>query len=899
MKTGGSFASVTRGVSQQAPADRVEGQHGEVVNMIADPVRGMVRRNGMLLEDEVIESFTADPSDALVDSYSFRAFSYRDGDDDFDILFRSREQVGATTDAHLPGLLARRKTLGTEGWLDTVFLPGDPLATQILTGGFSAVTSIGSYVLTASNNTVPAYDTEDAIENNAWRFDATVWVRGGSYNRKYTVRAKRRSTGLIATVEYTTPGATYPEPANTNPLDHGHPSWIVDTPWYAYWQGVYQREYDNAVSAWAVSSSAAIIPSNIAAELATRLHNSGIPGWSVRGSHIFNNDIEWIEVNDGGDGDFLRAVLTNVSDTADLTEIARVGKVVRVRPDQGTNDEYYVKAYAKVDGNTDPYQTVIWREAAGKIQKPTFFVGMGRVYGGVFYWASTPARLKQLLLDETGDDVDVPTFVDSTAGDLDSMPPPAFFRRPITLLTVFQDRLIVGSGSVVNMSESGDYFNFYRTTMLTIPDSDPVEFSAAGTESDTLRTAVQYDQNLLLQGDNFHYGIQGKAGIQASAPKMNVAFSLKGAAYAQPIGIGKYVYLLKDDPQLAASRLLQIQAGVYQDSPEVNDVSKQLRDYLNGSPAEMVALTVPGVVFVRTEFFLRSKGGFPRARPWGLYLYQYLDGDDGSRLTDAWGAWEWSTALGTPIGITDAGTGDSALLYTVSFGADADGGKARGLLVFKANARPDPSGLPYLDGLRPAETAETEGMWTPNAVQAVQDVVYTAAGAANSYDAVPATSDADRFTGLEHPHYTVGDAPPESVDSHRWDGSVGWISEYMTEHPESPTNDLWTGVAYPAFVDLTNPFVRDREGKAQTRGELNLTEFFLTLTRTAGVKASWIDHDGTVMQDGFREAYQRIRYNQSVWIGRESKDVQVRVEAVDWLPLTINGIQWTGNWFPE
>ena len=62
---------------------------------------------------------------------------------------------------------------------------------------------------------------------------------------------------------------------------------------------------------------------------------------------------------------------------------------------------------------------------------------------------------------------------------------------------------------------------------------------------------------------------------------------------------------------------------------------------------------------------------FPRARPWGLYLYQYLDADNGQRVLDSWSAWEWSTALGTPIGITGSGTGDSLYIYTVAFGADA------------------------------------------------------------------------------------------------------------------------------------------------------------------------------------------------------------------------------------
>lgn len=895
-KVEGTWASVTKGVSQQAPADRLEGQHGEVVNMLSDPVRGLVRRNGMIAEAIKVKKFSANPGDALLDSYSFRIYPYRDGGRDYDVLYRSRARVG-NSDAHLDALTVRDKTEGTTAWIPAVRPAVDAPLDLFESGGISAITNIGSYVLLAANTVAPSYGTTLGIDNLGWVGAASVWVRGGSYARTFRVQAKRRSDGALFDVSYTTPVSTYPGVLDIAGFMAQFPG-VIGTPYEQYFVNVAQAQFDTAVNQWSASASAAIVPSNIAQELATRLTNAGLPGWSIRGSHMLHDDLAWVEVSDGGNGEFFRAVLTDVKSPDDVTDIARVGKVIRVQPSSNQTDAYYLQAFPKVDGNTDPFQTVIWREAAGLVQQPSLVFAMGRIVGTTFYWASGPAALKALILAQTGTTVDVPVYVDSTAGDIETVRPPHFFGKQITMLTTFQDRLLIGSGSVVNASEVGDYFNFYRTTMLTIPSSDPTEITAAGTESDTIRTAVMYDRNLMLQGDLFHYAINGKAAFDAANPQMSVQFKLSGSAYAQPLGIGKFVYVLKEDAQLAASRLMQVQAGVYQDSPEINDVSKQLRNYVNGSPAEMVALTSPSAVFVRTEHFLKSQGGFPRARPWGLYLYQYLDADDGvQRLQEAWSAWEWSSSLGTPVGISETNTGDAIYLYTLAFGADQDGDRAQALMVQKASARPDPTGLPYLDGLQVASAAEATGLFTPAAVQVVRDVTFTSPGAAHSYSPVPATTDADRFTGLEHPHYTVGDAPPEGVDDYRWTGVNGYASTYLTAFPAAPQDNLWTGVAFPAFVDLTNPYVRDRDGKAQTQGELNLTEFKLTVVQTAGVQSSWVDHDGTKVVEGFKGTYERIRYNQPVWIGRESKDVQVRVAAVDWLPLTISGIAWKANWF--
>lgn len=893
MKVDGILASVTRGVSQQAPADRLEGQMGEQVNMLGDPVRGLVRRNGMILEAEKTKDFTAEPDNAFLDSLSFRRFSYRDGGRDHDILYRSRARVGAVSDAHLDTLTVYDKTANE--FLPVVRDPGDSLLDTYEANGIGALTAVGSYVLLAANDLTPTYTSVDEYRNPQWANAGAIWVRGGAYNRKFTVRTRRKSNNVEYTVEYQTPSAQFPEAlvldATTIPIQ------AMGGPYEQAFINQVTSQFNARETAWTVAAAKAIIPSNIAQELATRLAAAGFGGWTVRGSHLFHDDVGFLEVQDGGDGDYLRATLSDAEDVNDVTDMHRVGKVLRVQPDGANSDPYYLKAYPETPGDNATYQPVVWRETAGVRQTPNHVLAFGRRVNGFFYWASSPSRLALLIKNSAGLDVPVPTYTESNSGDLDSVPPPKFYSRPITHLTVFQDRLFIISGAVVHASKVGEYLNFYRTSALTVEADDAMEMYAVGTESDTIRQSILYDKNLLLQGDKHHYSIIGRQAMDARQPAMNVIFTMEGTAWAQPVGVGKHVYILKSDEQLGSSRLLKVHSGEYQDSPELDDAAVQLRDYVNGSPAELVGIASPGIVFVRTEHYLKSKGGFPRARPWGLYVYQFMDADNNQRVWDSWSAWEWSTALGFPIGIANSGTGDSILIYTLAYGAGPSGQRHMAINVLKGSARTDPSGLPYLDGLRPAQDAETKGLLTNKAVQAVKDVVFTSPGAAYSYDQVPATTDNDRFAGLEHPHYTVGDAPPEGADPFRWTGVAGWYADYVLAHPTGNFDNLWTGTAFPAFVDLTNPFVRNREGKPKLDGRLNLTSFQVTTTRTAGLRATWTDHDGNEVPGGFSGTYERIRYNTTVWIGREAKDVQVRLAAVSWLPLTITAISWKGNWF--
>lgn len=890
-KVSGNYSSIVRGVSQQAPADRLEGQHGEVLNMLSDPVRGLVRRNGMVLEDQVIDLMpTSETSDATADSFSYRTYSYLADNHDIDLMYRSRAKVGTSAN-HLPGLVAFDKTPGVRAFVPVVSDAADTDLSPFLDGGISAVVNVGDYVLLAGANVEPGYTAVDKLNGQSYSNSAVAWVRGGVYSRQYVVYAQRASDSAVFTASYTTYAAAYPNNLDTSGLDYTAADYQKNINDMTY-------AYNAAVNKWIADAAADIVPSNIAQKLVDDLTAQGFTGWTRNGSHIGSTDCSYLMVSDSGDGSLMVALRNKTSAADEVTDMHFPGKVVKVAPKAASDSSFYLRADLK-DGvaSGTGLQPVVWRETAGTLQTPTTVFAFGLYHAGSFYVASAPAKLEALLLAETGDTIDVPGYVPSVSGDTDSATPPYFFGKRITALALFQDRLVVASDSVVNMSRPGDYLNFYRTSVLTVADDDPIEVYALGSEGDVIRQAGVYDRSLILGGDKFHYLMNGRQAHTPTTAAISVQFTIAGTSGARPQGTGQFMFWLKEDTGLGSTRLLQVKQGVFQDNPQMDDVSRQLRDYVNGTPAEMVTLSSPDVIFVRTEHFLKSSTAFPRARPWGLYVYQFMDDQDGRRLADAWSAWEWSTSLGTPIGMSALPSADGIMLYTLAWGLNEDGDRVRGILAQTASARPDPTGLPYLDGMQPAAAAEAAGLFTPAASQFVKDVTFTASGAKHSYIRLISTSDVARFGGLEHPHYAVGDGPPEAVDPFRWAGVAGNFSTFKTEYPGAFTDDVWTGVAFPAYVDITAPFVRDFKGKAKTWGRLILSRLRVTLLRTAGFEAQFIDHVGTKTIAHFDGVFARLRYGMNLWVGRDAREVQVRLAAKNWLPLTINALEWTGQWF--
>ena len=60
-KVSGAYPSLSRGVNQQPFEARLDGQHGEQVNMWSDPVHGLSRRRGTTMQSYYTYK-VADPS---------------------------------------------------------------------------------------------------------------------------------------------------------------------------------------------------------------------------------------------------------------------------------------------------------------------------------------------------------------------------------------------------------------------------------------------------------------------------------------------------------------------------------------------------------------------------------------------------------------------------------------------------------------------------------------------------------------------------------------------------------------------------------------------------------------------------------------------------------------------
>ena len=840
----GSYPSVVLGISEQVPQDRRPGQHTQQVNFISDPVRGLARRHGSVLMDSVNVPAGTGISEAamgitLSDLKGYGEATFFVAGTEYSMLYR---QAPAPASA-APAFVVYDKD--NQKFIPVVRPPVDTLLDQLATGGVSASVNVGKYLFLAGNEIIPKYTVNDKFGSNQNKEYHVVWIRGGAYSRGFTVFLNM-ADGSTKTVTHKTMASSYPEILDTSDIPFSDPN---------YNQKVSQRttKYNSEVNKWIGDAAADIQPGAIATKMGAAIIAAGIPAAEVKviGSHICigaTTVITSVTGNDGGDGQLLRAVSNEIKAAEETSQIHFAGKVVKIRPKKNSgHDAYYIVAIP-YDASATGFTEVTWRESAGYIMTPADVFIMGTVVSDVFYMASTATLLESLTKTTH------PAFRPNPVGDDVSAPAPFFFGHRITCMFMFQDRLTICSEAVVFMSRPGDYFSWFRGSVLSIEDDDPVEMFAKGAEDDTLRVATTYDRNTLLFGDRHQYVLNGRAPMTPKTATIVVLSAYEDAVDAAPINSGNYVFYAKYRNEL--SSLHQVQMGQLVDSPESFEVSQQLDQYLKGRPVQLVALTAPNFVFFRTSDLDN-----------GIYLYQYIDTPAGTeRLFDSWSKWQWDKSLGTGCGMTQH---------------DGD------LIVFTARQK---NGKMYIVADRfYRDTALSALPYFDSAFQ------YPGAFPANKWDGddVNGAIAFDR----DSKYFLLG---------HDLNKAAGIVEQYPAD-----LRYLWAGVECPAFVIPTNPYTRDKNDKAIVNGRLTITRFSVSVVDTAGMVAEtrrlragsdWqqvLDFTGRILNDPSNVVGRQpvVTTTLRVPVMRETTEFEYALNSRRWLPLTISAIEWQGQSF--
>lgn len=257
---------------------------------------------------------------------------------------------------------------------------------------------------------------------------------------------------------------------------------------------------------------------------------------------------------DGLNGNGMEAFKGAVQRLSALPSLAADGFELSVLGEEGNVfDNYYVR-FAK---ETSSDSTGVWRECVAQ---------------GVQYRLD-PATLPHRLVREADNTFTFQQteWADRTVGDDDSAPLPSFVGRTLNDLFLHRNRLGVLADENVILTESGEYFNFFPTTVVAPQDAAPIDVTVSTNIVAILRAAIPFEKDLILFSEKAQLALSGGDVLSARSASLDPVTYFDHSPAAMPAAIGKSIYFASErGGATAVQEFRSTDDGIRFDASEAN-----------------------------------------------------------------------------------------------------------------------------------------------------------------------------------------------------------------------------------------------------------------------------------------------------------------------------------------
>ena len=612
-----------------------------------------------------------------------------------------------------------------------------------------------------------------------------------------------------------------------------------------------------------------------------------------------------LTVSDGLSDTGLGLVYKEVNHITNLPAKCFNGHRVKVRGDiELSQDDYYVKFVTKDDAS---FGEGSWEEDIGygvktSLDKTTlpieivptfksFVIHGGNVYkalsnhtsasgnepgtgGGAAYWeldtsikaaeawsASSVAYVgsSNTVVNYA---VQTATWTNRLCGDDDTNSSPSFVGKKINDMFFYKNRLGFLTDSTVVFSEADKYFNFYRTTVLSLLDSAPIDVGLAHTKITTLRHAVAFQEKLVLFSDNSQFVLKGNQLLTPKTVNISPVTEYELKDFGVPLAMTNFIYF--PYPKSSYTGVYEYYVDSDSDTYDASDLTAQVPAYvpsdvyqLIGSPSENVLIGIPTS---STE----------------LYVYKYFwQGKD--KIQSSWSKFTFSNTI-RGLAMLDSilyliiWDGTNLCLETLDFSTgQVDSGKTYKILLDRRVAH---SSLTRSYNASSKITTVSSMPYDPaNAVIYTKDgarhvITRTSASAFTvNGDITPYVSHGGSFYRCLQDHTSSSSTEPGTGGgSAYWtvDGTVSSAQAWSSSSVSYRVNDFFVGREY----DMEYEFSTQTLKQPTERGGRSTSDFTNQILRNGAVEYSDTGHFTIEVTPQYRDSYS-YAFNPSI-LGSDS-----------------------------
>jgi hypothetical protein len=219
----------------------------------------------------------------------------------------------------------------------------------------------------------------------------------------------------------------------------------------------------------------------------------------------------------------------------------------------------------------------------------------------------------------------VATWATRKAGDVTTNPDSSFVGRKINDVFFYRNRLGFLSDENVIFSEAGEFFNLYRTTVLSLLDSDPIDVASTHTKVSILQHAIQFNKQLLLFSNQSQFVIDESSLLTPKSISIKLATEFPCNDRAKPVTAGRNVYFGVSKGGWSAVREYFVDTNNVQN--DSTDITAHVPKYIPEGIYKLAASTNEDIIIAASETDRKS-----------LYVYKYYYSGS-EKLQSSWSRW--------------------------------------------------------------------------------------------------------------------------------------------------------------------------------------------------------------------------------------------------------------------
>lgn len=324
-----------------------------------------------------------------------------------------------------------------------------------------------------------------------------------------------------------------------------------------------------------------------------------------------------IEATDDDGGTNLRVFKDTAKSFTDLPNHCIEGYTIQVAGDNNKKEDNFYVAYQGSGG------TGTWKETVAPNLKNKFVAN------------TLPHTLKQKVNASgnlyfcftQGSDYNDKSWFNRPAGDDTTNPFPSFTNNTISDIFFHRSRLGIISGENVIFSETNNFFNFFRTTVRTLLDTDPIDVAVSQNEVSELKAALPIQDSLLLFSEINQFTLSATQLLTPAEVTIDQSTKFECDLTASPVGAGNSVFFAQKGGNYS-----NVREYFTDGNTEIKDaalVTSHCPEYLKGRITNMVASTNENMLVCQTDDDKKC-----------IYIYKYFD-QNNERLQSSWSKWKF------------------------------------------------------------------------------------------------------------------------------------------------------------------------------------------------------------------------------------------------------------------